>query len=156
MHLIEFYSDKIEIIKDDMDNAVYTYPLSRYEEAARTELFCWFYIVEVNDTACLLLEIGFHRDNWLFMEKIKLKSGDNEINLTVSSRQRDTNVFPNASIAEVTRFIIDDPFPYNDMVDEAETQIRFYGRQSNMDFTLSVKQKSDMETIIGYYLNVIL
>ena len=155
-YLIDYYRDRVEIVEDDMDNATFIYPLDRYEESALTSLFCWFSIVNRSNEIYFCITLGFHRDNWLFMERIKLKSDDNEIDLTVSSRNLNTDVMRDASIVEVATLIIEDPFLYYDMVRDQEVRIRFYGRQSNQDYTLSEKQRSDMELMLNYYFQVIL
>jgi len=155
--LLGQYEALVVITDDTMDDRLFVEPKNMYANPINkngVRLWLTASIIRIESGAFYRFHVDFTKKDWLFMNRVKLKSGDLalEFNLSYNSVDRDVN---RGYIEEDVRIVIEEQ-------DELETLaamllskepllIRISGSEGSMDFTVTDRQKMDMLIILDYY-----
>ncbi len=149
---LELFSKLIDEKLDDMEGITWVHYKGQSNQIK--DFTCQAYIgLKDGYTPSLRFLIGFNEDNWLFMESIKFKNGDNEFSLSVSFNDRKTEVGFGTGVFEWIDIKADEALVTNfqSILGEGETKVRISGDQYHKDYTLSESQKERLRVMIDYY-----
>lgn len=95
------------------------------------------------------LVIRYHGDDWLFIEKITIKTDNNTYTIDASNSERDHN-------ADVWEWIDIAPTSVEDIIvsniiESKSTKVRFSGKQYSQDWVLTSKEVKGLKEIKEYY-----
>ncbi len=146
---IEKYKQKLEFTYDDIDEITWIYARGQKKEIS--DFTCYVYIGQDKTHSWLRFKLGFHRDSWIFMNSVKLKSGNNLFEYVLKSGDRESNV--SRGIYEWFDILLTDAMATNlrRVCGDAETKVRCRGDTYYEDFTLTKDQKKNINIILDYY-----
>ena len=150
--LLEKLESKTEKEVDNIDDITYV-----YNKGANRNLIdfnCYAYIVwKEKSNPTFRICIGFGRDEWIFMEKVKFKSNQNAFEFDVSYSERSTEIGDSGKIFEWTNKTLDveDRAALSGVLGSDKTVVRFYGDEYYLDKELSDAKKKNIRFMLVYY-----
>ncbi|MEA4916319.1 hypothetical protein [Proteiniphilum sp.] len=133
---------------DDIEGVTWIYSKSK-PYYANTKAFYNYIGMRDNGQVWKRLVIRYHGDDWLFINKIIIKTDEQTYTLDASNSKRDNNteVWEWIDIEEGTaEFII-----INDIINSKQTKVRFVGDQYHFDWILPKKTVTGLKEIEDFY-----
>lgn len=149
--IAEFQS-RLDLYYDDMEETTWIY--AKGQEKEISDFTCYTYIGNREDHYWLRLKFGFRQSDWLFMQAIKMKCGEETFEYVLDYSDRRSDVGYGGTVYEwfdiaLTNSQIDALRHMCSLGDE--TKVRCYGDTYAEDFILTDSQKASIVTILDYY-----
>lgn len=149
---IAAYQPKLDSKFDDMENITWIHAKGQNEVISG--FTCYAYIGKRDDRYWIRFVLGFSQDNWIFMDAIKMKCGDNVFNCVIDYSEKKTDIGNGGTIYEwFDTGLTDSQIKALRSVcaHGQETKVRCYGDKYHEDFVLTDSQKANIITILDYY-----
>lgn len=149
---IAAYQQRLDFRFDDMENITWIHAKGQTEVISG--FTCYAYIGKRDDRYWIRFVLGFSQDDWIFMDSIKMKCGDNVLNYVIDYSEKRTDIGNGGTIYEwFDTGLTDSQIKALRSVcaHEQETKVRCYGDKYHEDFVLTDSQKSNIITILDYY-----
>lgn len=141
---------------DDMDEITFVYAQQpswiKPEDFACKSYACYAYTAERTTGSRLWLVLGFYARDWIFAESIKIKGGENSIEINAPPYEWSRDIH-SGEISEMLVVSLDTlQLQELKLALQAEPiQVRFYGNKGNLDIVLSNEQTVDILAVLDYY-----
>ena len=146
------YQQKLDFRFDDMENITWIYAKGQNRDISG--FTCYTYIGERDDRHWIRFKLGFSQGDWIFMDSIKMKCGDNVFNYVIDYSEKKTDIGNSGTIYEwFDTGLTDSQIKALRSVcaHGQETKVRCYGDKYNEDFVITDSQKANIITILDYY-----
>lgn len=149
---IATYQQRLDLRFDEMENITWAYAKGQNRDISG--FTCYTYIGKREDRYWIRFVLGFSRYDWIFMDAIKMKCGDNIFNYVIDYSEKKTDIGNSGTIYEWFDIGLTDSQIHalrSVCAHEQETKVRCYGDKYHEDFVLTDSQKSNIITILDYY-----
>lgn len=157
--LLEQYKGLVVISEDPMDDRTFIEPkdgFSSYHATRAADLQFTASIIQLKSGTYFRIHVAFIKENWLFMNKVKLKSGEFTLEFDLPYNSVDRTVARGSIIHEDTRIVIETNEDFEVLAallaSKEPLQMRITGSQpGNLDFTIPNSQKEAIRLMLDYY-----
>ena len=149
---IAAYQQKLDFRFDDMENITWIYAKGQNRDISG--FTCYAYSGKRGDRYWIRFVLGFSQDDWIFMDAIKMKCGDNVFNYVIDYSEKKTDIGNSGTIYEWFDTGLTDSQIHalrSVCAHGQETKVRCYGDKYHEDFVLTDSQKANIITILDYY-----
>ena len=149
---IAAYQQKLDFRFDDMENITWIYAKGQNRDISG--FTCYAYSGKRGDRYWIRFVLGFSQDDWIFMDAIKMKCGDNVFNYVIDYSEKKTDIGNSGTIYEWFDTGLTDSQIHalrSVCAHGQETEVRCYGDKYHEDFVLTDSQKANIITILDYY-----
>lgn len=149
---IAAYQQKLDFRFDDMENITWIYAKGQNRDISG--FTCYAYSGKRGDRYWIRFVLGFSQDDWIFMDAIKMKCGDNVFNYVIDYSEKKTDIGNSGTIYEWfdTGLTGSQIHALRSVCAHGqETKVRCYGDKYHEDFVLTDSQKANIITILDYY-----
>ena len=149
---IAAYQQKLDFRFDDMENITWIYEKGQNRDISG--FTCYAYSGKRGDRYWIRFVLGFSQDDWIFMDAIKMKCGDNVFNYVIDYSEKKTDIGNSGTIYEWFDTGLTDSQIHalrSVCAHGQETKVRCYGDKYHEDFVLTDSQKANINTILDYY-----